>query len=613
MRIGIDMTGGQSPGSRRRGIGRYTLSFIDAILGLGSGHEFLLYAHDVLPRGDLPDAEVRSIPEARYLAEGIDRLATENPDDLDVLLITSPFEFIHGYTAPPRPPGPLALASIVYDLIPFLFQEDYLKHHPFAPNYYRVLQRLRRYDALLAISEATRDDVIRILGYPPDRISNIRGASDPGEFVPASGPLSDAEREQLVALGIDSPFVFCVSGQDPRKNTGGLLRAFGRLPEYLKGSHRLVVSCILNQDDERKARSVASEAGIADRLVLTNEIKDETLKLLYRRCAVFAFPSLYEGFGLPLLEAMHSGAAVVAGRNSSQGEVVGEAGLLVDASDDAELAAGLSRVLLNPALARTLGERALKRAATFTWRDVADRATSAIEMLEPRRPVRRTRPRIAIVSSFPPTRSRCADRAARLVEALASGYRIDLYHVEGNIPELGLVRGGYSCFDRRLLARNSAIRDYRAVIYQVGDPAECDFAAESMKSRPGIVSLSEDLFFACPNLPTEAEVASSLQVLLEASEAVVVGSDSLINRVLALVPGAGEKARIISDEAPSRATSTGVEGAIAGNSLARLAKSYSEVMESTAGRRRPVPGRPKGLFSRSRTAGVPLPSPEVGR
>ena len=117
----------------------------------------------------------------------------------------------------------------------------------------------------------------------------------------------------------------------------------------------------------------------------------QTLRTLYRRCAAFAFPSLYEGFGLPLLEAMLCGAAVVAGNNSSQPEVVGDAGLLANVADPTDLAAKLAQLLQDPALAATLRTRALVRARQFRWEQTAERALAVLAGLAERRPAARCR------------------------------------------------------------------------------------------------------------------------------------------------------------------------------------------------------------------------------
>ena len=107
----------------------------------------------------------------------------------------------------------------------------------------------------------------------------------------------------------------------------------------------MVLTYALSGPDRDQVRQYARDRGVADQLVLTDWLSDKALRVLYQRCAAFVFPSSYEGFGLPILEAMHCGAPVVAGNNSSQIEVVGDAGLLFNVADAGELAGHLVRVL----------------------------------------------------------------------------------------------------------------------------------------------------------------------------------------------------------------------------------------------------------------------------
>ncbi len=136
------------------------------------------------------------------------------------------------------------------------------------------------------------------------------------------------------------------------------MQAFAMLSLELKRTHQLVITCSMTEAEDQSWRDQARRLGIYDRTVLTNFIPDEIIRVFYQRCAAFVFPSLYEGFGLPILEAMHCGAPVVAGRNSSQEEVVGDAGLLIEAESPADIAAKVSQLLEDTDLTeslRTLG------------------------------------------------------------------------------------------------------------------------------------------------------------------------------------------------------------------------------------------------------------------
>ena len=250
MRIGFDMIAVQSPHHGHRGIGRYANHLVSAILERDDGHQYILYAHDELPDHRIPTgprAEVRRLRPDRERGEStviscVDRLARTNPDALDVLVVTSPFEHWADYLPPAHPRNGLKLASVVYDTIPFLFQNE-SGYDPLLMRYYRILEELRRYDALLAISESTERDCTKLLGLPEGRVVNISGASDSRFFIPdPSEPMPGESRAILARLGINRPFLLNVSGLDVRKNTWRVLDAFAMLPERLRSGVQLVMT-----------------------------------------------------------------------------------------------------------------------------------------------------------------------------------------------------------------------------------------------------------------------------------------------------------------------------------------------------------------------------------
>ncbi len=502
MRIGIDMLAVQSPESRHRGVGRFGQNLVSAMLGRDTKNTYLLYAHEGFPSDQIPQSDnAETVMLARgcdrgelELRHAMDRLARTNPDGLDVLLLLNPFELCSGYEPPAKPIGGPALAALMHDLIPFIYQEKYLRNPETAAWFYRRLRSMKGYDLLVTNSESTRGDCLEKMNVQPDRVVTILGGSDGGFFVPdRTLPIPVDVRSTLARLGISRPYVFSVAAADDRKNLWGLLDAFRLLQPGLRLGHQIVVTCHLNPSDERQVRDFAADRGLADALILTGAISDATLRTLYQRCAVFAFPSLHEGLGLPLLEAMNCGAPVIAGNNSAQIEVVGDAGILVNAHDSADIAAHLTALLSQPENARGLGDRGLKRASQFTWDRSAGLAIAALERLKKARSrrLRIDRPRIAVVSPFAPKKSGVSTYAGRLVRELCKRYHVDLYHDEGYVPDLGLDAGGFSAFDHRLFARFSRIRDYRGVLYQMGNSPYHGFLYEMMQEHPGIVTLHD--------------------------------------------------------------------------------------------------------------------------
>ncbi|HEX7447095.1 MAG TPA: glycosyltransferase [Pirellulales bacterium] len=506
MRIGIDMFGVQSP-SRHRGIGRYTRHLVHTLLTRHTEHEYVLYFYDGLDGAgdgwpgrstirrlgrDCPRGTLRHSPQQ----------LTKVDDRLDALLLTCAVESFESYLPPdPLPEGP-PTAAILYDLIPAMMPDEYLNQPGLADAYHAALRRLRQYDRLLAISEATRRDGLRQLGLAADRIVTIGTAVDSEFFVPDRGqPASDDVRRLLTGLGIERPFVFCLSGTDERKNLRGLLAAYDCLPERLRQSHQLVITCRMHEAEAAHWRAEARRRGGDGRVLFTDFLPDDIVRTLYQRCAAFVFPSLYEGFGLPLLEAMHCGAAVLAGNNSSQPDVVGDAGLLADAGNPAALAAGLAQLLDDPALARVMGQRALVQARKFSWEATARRTAAALESLAPStscgvhggadRGLKTRKPRIAYFSPLPPKRSGISDYSHRLLAALKEHYTIDLFHDVGYTPHLAHASHEFACHDYRLFPRCKRALNYSGIVYQMGNSEHHAFVYETLLAHPGVVVLHD--------------------------------------------------------------------------------------------------------------------------
>ena len=258
------------------------------------------------------------------------------------------------------------LVCTLYDLIPLVMQDIYLRDEATRERYLRRLRIYNRADLVLTISEHTGLDATRLLRIPRDKIVNVSAAASPVFRKLESCDASICK--QISEFGITSNFVLYTGGFDPRKNLQGMITAFGELPSNIRGKYQMVIVCSLLPGEVDHLTAWAAKHGVRDSLILTNFVSEEVLVHLYNLCDVFVFPSLYEGFGLPVLEAMSCGAPVVVSNTSSLPEITASAGILVDPGDPKATANAIASVLESRDLNRELRCRALERAKLFSWK-----------------------------------------------------------------------------------------------------------------------------------------------------------------------------------------------------------------------------------------------------
>jgi glycosyltransferase involved in cell wall biosynthesis len=259
----------------------------------------------------------------------------------------------------------------VYDVIPLSFpgvstRLDALIYRRWLP------WMLPRLDTVITVSDSSRRDITRFMRVNPVRIHVIPGAVSP-RWQP---PDADALRAARAAYSLPERYLLYVGNVEARKNLQRVIAAYATLPTdtpplVIVGPHKWRYSAI-----------VAAAAELGDRLIFTGYVDDAHLPAVYGGALLFLFPSLYEGFGLPVLEAMACGTPVITSTASSLPEVAGDAALLVDPTDTDAIAAAMVRLLADADLQHELRKKGLARAADFSWPQAARRTLTAYQNLD---------------------------------------------------------------------------------------------------------------------------------------------------------------------------------------------------------------------------------------
>jgi len=362
LRIGIDA---RAAAEERGGRGTFVRELLLGLAGLEAQHRYVLYARTPW-EGLSPDVRF----SWRLLADPDPgwhvRVALSSRRDCDVFYSTNSY-LTAWFTRVPT-------AVCVYDLI--TYRSDMLPQRRAT-----VIERAtlplatRRAQAFIAISQATAHDLGARFPRTRARTYVIPLAAS-ASFAPAGPEIEPT----LASLGVRAPFVLSVGTLEPRKNLPRLIEAFAGLPEDLRARTQLVLVGAVGWETEETLEAVERNRTLVRAL---GPVDEPDLRLLLRSADLFAYPSLFEGFGLPVLEAMRSGTAVLTSRASSLPEVAGEHAIYVDPRDVEDIRRGLERGLRDPELRRRLVRGGLQHARGFTWERVARDTLDVLEGLVP--------------------------------------------------------------------------------------------------------------------------------------------------------------------------------------------------------------------------------------
>jgi glycosyltransferase involved in cell wall biosynthesis len=379
--VWLDARGTQSAAHGERGVARYVAEHTKALLA--SAPEAI---------GAIGLDRAVPIPPSMQALEGSGLISwqtstrTDGPPLPAIYHVMSPFEM----TMTLEEIWPVWIrrseARVVvtlYDLIPLVMREEYLTESSWGHMgtvWTARLGLIRAAHQVLTISQRTAEDAVERLGIPEDRITVIHSG--------VSGQLSSLVQTRGQALDllarqrprIRPGFLLYVGGDDARKNMEGTIRAYARLPAPLRSEHQLVIACRIGPLRRFELRTFAASLGIAgNEIEITGFVSDQELTALYRACELFIFPSLYEGAGLPILEAMSCDAPVAASNTSSIPELLGDLEATFDPADPADIARCLREVLEDPVAVDSLRERSRRRLGVYTWDRVAKETITGYE------------------------------------------------------------------------------------------------------------------------------------------------------------------------------------------------------------------------------------------
>lgn len=265
---------------------------------------------------------------------------------------------------------PVPFVVTLHDLAPLRFRPAHQTPHNLAIwLYWRALIPIaaRRSRAIVTDSQAVKEELSLRLGIAPERIFVVPAAAN-AEIHRL--PPEQAGHVLHQSYGLSTPYILAMASKEPRKNTVRVLEAYAALPQPLRRQFPLAV-VVPHRDFLPRLQALGVELDIGDQVRWISRPDDLQLSALYSAAHLFVFSSLYEGFGLPVLEAMKCAAPVVTSDRSSLPEVAGEAAVLVDPTDTMAIAQGIQRVLEDDTLRGELVARGLRRAETFSWEATA--------------------------------------------------------------------------------------------------------------------------------------------------------------------------------------------------------------------------------------------------
>ncbi len=362
----------------RVGMGQYMTGLLEALVATEPPEQFIVFALGRRERMAYAPLEAASVsyrvcPFPRRIHERLLMAGLSPPAEL--LIGARPDICIWpNFVSWPTLPGSRNIV-VIHDL-GFLFHSEYLKERDRAYTRRLIPRSIRRADRVVVVSSSVRRELVEQFNVPDEEIAIISPAVDTGRFRPRS---AHEVRAVIARYGLESPYILYTGTLEPRKNIVGLLDAYAALPAALRGRFELVLVGGKGWLDTQIRKRLQELSGM--RIRTTGYVPDADLPAIYSGAELFVYPSFYEGFGMPPLEAMACGVPVIVSDSSSLPEVVGDAAVKVAPGDTDALSKAMELVLSDGEHAARMRERGLRQAQRFTWVESARRMQLLIDEL----------------------------------------------------------------------------------------------------------------------------------------------------------------------------------------------------------------------------------------
>tara|TARA_Y100001968_G_scaffold300640_1_gene312211 strand:+ start:7814 stop:11497 length:3684 start_codon:yes stop_codon:yes gene_type:complete len=400
MRILVDIQGCQTEGSRNRGIGRYSKQLIKDLIINFPDNEYILFANPYLYdlRSEFKNELSNKLLNVFYFQLYSPFLARNKSNSIndrdciavllrsyavsnllpDIILITSAFEgfnddavveFSDVFNLPP-------ISTILYDLIPLIQSDLYFRNNPLYESFYKKrINYLLNIDSFLAISSSASRELKDNLPINQNKIYTISSACDTNLFQPTQDKfLIEKNRKKPL-----EKYILYSGAADPRKNLATLIKAYSKLPTRLILDYKLVLAGkYLPEEVSLIEESISTNSLNRKNILLTGFVSDNELVSLYSHCSLFVFPSLHEGFGLPVLEAMSCGAPVIASNNTSIPEIIGLNDALFDPLNSNEISKLIEKSLTDVGFRNRLILNSKNNHKNFSWRKTATKTMDGL-------------------------------------------------------------------------------------------------------------------------------------------------------------------------------------------------------------------------------------------